>query len=268
MVVIRQVNMVERRLEAADPRITESELKKRRIAIAAADGEMSRLQAEVANANRAVEIARARVQQAAEADNKLKMFPTAAIAAGDLETAAHAVHAAENRLRAWRAVRDATDVHERIVTNERVLALLAPDGLRAKKLTEVVELFNRTLAGDCEVADWPPVALAADMALTYGGRPYPLCSTSEQYRVRAVLALAMARLDESAMLVLDAADVLDGTTRSGLFSMLAEAGIPALVTMTLTRKEQAPDLAAAGLGASYWIEGGVCQPLSREARAA
>jgi hypothetical protein len=95
-----------------------------------------------------------------------------------------------------------------------------------------------------------------------------LCSTSEQYRVRAVLQVAMADLDHSAMVVLDAADVLDGPTRSGLFALLVEASMPALVCMTLSRREQVPDLAAAELGASYWIEGGVAQPLHELAEAA
>ena len=77
----------------------------------------------------------------------------------------------------------------------------------------------------------------------------------------------MAQLDGSAMVVLDAADVLDGPTRSGLFALLEEAGLPALVCMTLSRREQLPDLAAAGLGASWWIEDGVAQPLRQMAEA-
>jgi hypothetical protein len=79
--------------------------------------------------------------------------------------------------------------------------------------------------------------------------------------VRAIVQVAMAKLDGSDMVVLDAADVLDGTTRSGLFAMLEESGLPALVCMTLTRREQVPDLAASELGASYWIEDGIGQPL-------
>jgi hypothetical protein len=106
------------------------------------------------------------------------------------------------------------------------------------------------------------------MTLAYGGRAYRRSSTSEQYRVRAVVAVAMAKLDGSDMVVLDAADVLDGTTRSGLFALLDEAGLDALVCMTLTRREQVPDLAASELGASYWIEDGIAQPLRQIAEAA
>jgi hypothetical protein len=70
------------------------------------------------------------------------------------------------------------------------------------------------------------------------------------------------------MVVLDAADVLDGPTREGLFDLLTEVGLPALVCLTLTRPEQVPDLAAAGLGMSYWLDSGVVRPLHEPAEAA
>ena len=100
------------------------------------------------------------------------------------------------------------------------------------------------------------------------GRPYALLSSSEQFRSRAALQLAMARLDQSSMVVIDGADILDAPARSGLFALLDEAGLPALVCMTLNRREQVPDLEAAGLGQSYWISGGVAQPLHEPAEAA
>ena len=103
------------------------------------------------------------------------------------------------------------------------------------------------------------------------GLPYPLLSKSEQYRVRAVFQVAMAIIDGSDLVVLDEADILDGPTRSGLFKMLDAAtqeGLAALVCMTLSRRDQAPDLAAIGLGRSYWLEAGVAEPIGQEAQAA
>ena len=267
-VVLRRVNLAETRLEAAEAAPIATELKKRRDAIAEADGNVSRLTGEVAEANRAVETARHALQNAAEADNYLKALPPAVGAGGDVATAKTALDRAEKRLAGFRAKREADDLHERIVTNEAVLELLAPDGLRARKLLHVLDAFNRTLAAHSEAADWRAVTVSFDMAAAYDGRPYGLCSTSEQYRVRAVLQVAMADLDHSAMVVLDAADVLDGPTRSGLFALLVAVDMPALVCMTLSRREQVPDLAAAELGASYWIEGGVAQPLHELAEAA
>ena len=80
------------------------------------------------------------------------------------------------------------------------------------------------------------------MALTYGGPA-----------LRAVVDLGTisgpgraaggdgANLAGADLVVIDAADVLDGPTRSGLFSMLGEAELPAVVCMTLSRREQVPD---------------------------
>jgi hypothetical protein len=70
------------------------------------------------------------------------------------------------------------------------------------------------------------------------------------------------------MVVIDAADVLDGTTRSGLVAMLEDAGLPALICLTLSRREKMPDLATAGLGASYWLDQGVALPLHQMEEAA
>jgi hypothetical protein len=184
----------------------------------------------------------------------------------DVAGAEQAHDRARRNLDAFRQKREADDLAERVRTNDLVLAILAPDGLRGRKLARVVEAFNASLRPLSETAVWADVTVDAAMSLAYGGRPYALLSTSEQYRVRAVLQTAMARLDGSDMIVLDAADVLDGTTRSGLFAMIEESDLAALVCMTLTRREQVPDLAAAELGASYWIEDGIAQPLPRSSR--
>lgn len=268
-VVLRRVNLAEIRLEAAGETIAASELKKRRLAIGDADGNVAHLEGELGEANRAVDTTRHALQNAAEADNYLKAMPPAVVGGADVSAAQAELERAEKVLAGWRAKREADDLHERIASNEAVLALLAADGLRARKLARVLDLFNGTLGALSAAAGWRAVGLQiADMMPAYAGRPYALCSTSEQYRVRAVLAVAMAQIDASAMVVLDAADVLDAPTREGLFALLADAQMPALVCMTLSRKQQVPDLAALGLGASYWVEGGIAEPLHELAEVA
>jgi hypothetical protein len=268
-VVLRQVNLAERRLEMAEVSPPAAALKKRRMAIAEADGTVERLKGQLDEADRAVAPARLRMQSALLARTSLDKMPPPAEAEVDVEAAKAEVEAAEQRLTGFRAKRSADDLHDKIMTNNAVIDILAPDGLRAKKLGHVLELFNTAQLGRLSLAaGWNQVAVDPAMTLAYGGRPYALLSTSEQYRVRAVLQVAMARLDHSAMVVLDAADVLDGPTRSGLFDLLEEAGLPALVLLTLSRPSQCPDLAAAGLGMSYWIAGGVAHPLHEPAEAA
>lgn len=186
-----------------------------------------------------------------------------------VQAAATVLDRATRRLAAWRQKRQADEIQQKIAGNDLVLGILAPDGLRAAKLARVIELFNIAQLGRLSLAaGWNQVAIDAEMTVTYGGRPYPLLSTSEQYRTRAVLQVAMAHLDGSAMVVIDAADVLDGTSRSGLFAMLEESGLLAIVCMTLTRREQVPDLETAGFGVSYWLDSGVAQTLNPRAEAA
>jgi hypothetical protein len=267
-IVLRQIDLATRRLEKAET-IPADELKRRRLVIAEADGALSRLNTQLHAQGHAVEVARNLLQIALEARNRLAKAPPDENA-HDAEDAKAAVDEAERRLAAWRQKVLADDLRDQVKSNEALLDILAPDGLRAKKLARVLDAFNGTqLAPLCDAADWKTVTVDPAMTLAYGGRRYGLLSTSEQYRVRAVVAVAMAKLDGSDMVALDAADVLDGTTRSGLFALLDEAAIPALVAMTLTRREQVPDLAASELGCSYWIEDGIAQPLHamREAAA-
>jgi hypothetical protein len=75
----------------------------------------------------------------------------------------------------------------------------------------------------------------------------------------------MARLTGADLVVIDAADVLDAPRRSGLFRLLTEAGLPAVVCMTLARPDQVPNLASPsiGLGVSYWLEDGLLDVLDK-----
>jgi|HubBroStandDraft_3_1064219.scaffolds.fasta_scaffold00005_9 hypothetical protein len=266
LVVLRQIDLATRRLEAAET-VAPNELKQRRLAIADTDGAIGRVSGQLAEQRRAVERARDAMQLAADARHRLSQIPADAPQV-DVAGAEAKVRDAEARVQAWRAKRQADDLRDRVNGNDLVLKILAADGLRAQKLGRVLEVFNRTLEPLSDAAEWAAVTVDPAMLLAYGGRPYALLSTSEQYRVRAVLQCAMAQLDDSDMIVLDAADVLDGATRSGLFGMMEESGLAGLVCMTLTRREQVPDLAAAELGQSYWIEGGLAAPLRQMTEAA
>jgi hypothetical protein len=268
--MLRRVSLVETRLEAAGPGIAGDELRANRRAIAELDGQLERRAGDLVAAQVTADQARVALAAAVTARQRLADMPQVPTAeAPDLEAARTALTRAERRLALFRQKREADDLYSKIAGNELVLELLAPDGLRAKRLSQVLEVFNSQVLGELAAsAGWRPVTVAPDLSVSYAGRPYALCATSEQYRARAVLQLAMARLDGSSMVVLDAADVLDGPTRSGLFGMLEAAGLPALVAMTLSRREQLPNLATAGLGASYWIEAGIAEPLPAAPREA
>lgn len=247
--------------------LDDAEVKRRRNAIATADGRVAHAHDELNLARRAQAEAKAAVERAEQAAARLKSWPAAVETGTNAEAAREALQRAEVKLREFRTKVEADKRHREIEGNEALLGILAPDGLRAKKLAETVEVFfgETGLRGLTDAAGWEPVTVDADMGLWLGARPYAVLSTSEQYRVRAVLAVGMAKLDGSDLIVLDAADVLDGPTRGGLLAMLDAAGTPALVCMTLTRREQVPEPAREF---SYWIAGGVAEPLVPHAQAA
>jgi hypothetical protein len=268
-IVLRQ-DLAETRLErASGARIDDAQLKERRLAIANADGALSHNDAALSKARQAEAAAKAAVAQALDAKERIDNWPRAVEAGTDLETAKQVLIRAEQRLAEWRAKKQADEIHAKIEGNEIAIQLLGSEGLRAAKLEKVVDVFVRAqLAPLCEAAGWRAVQVDAGGNIAYSGRPYALLSTSEQYRVRAILAVAMAQLDGSRMVVFDGADILDAPSRSGLFAVIDKAGLPALVTMTAARREQVPDLANADLGRSYWIAGGVVEPLMRVSEAA
>lgn len=189
----------------------------------------------------------------------------------DVAQAKAALAAAEAALKAFTAKREADAKHKAIMQNQAILDIMAPDGLRKRKLTRVLETFNEErLLPLCQDAGFKPVTIGDDLQARYGGRPLHLCSESEQYRTRVVVQVAMAQIDSSAMVVIDGADVLDPKGRNGLLNLLLGSDVPALVGMTVAAADKAPDLAAHELGATYWVEGGQCQPVGsvKQGRAA
>jgi hypothetical protein len=96
--------------------------------------------------------------------------------------------------------------------------------------------------------------------MTGGGRPYPLLSESEQYRVDLLIAAALANLSGCKLLVADRADVLEPAARGELLGWLqdmteAEDGGEAVLDQAwifMTLKAQ-PTLDGA---ASFWIANG------------
>jgi hypothetical protein len=77
----------------------------------------------------------------------------------------------------------------------------------------------------------------------------------------------MAKMDESAAVVIDEADILDQKGRNNLFALLKDTGIRAVVCMTANKPDVVPDLAKAKLGQSYWVKDGVVIALDHEPQA-
>lgn len=201
-----------------------------------------------------------------EAQKKLDESQGNAEAMATLAEERRVLEWAESRQRMALAKINATDLHRKIRKNAKLIDILAPDGLRKKKLTQGIAAFNARLAEVSGWAKWAPVRLDADLSPHYGDRPYWACSASARWRARVVLQVAMALSDGSDAVLIDEADILQpGKPRERLFALLVKSGLKALVCMTLSGPDRAPDLAKAKLGMTVWIESGVAQPVGAAA---
>lgn len=216
--------------------------------------EVTRLSGDIRVAKAAVERREREIELAVEAEAHLREMPALPDIEVQAELERHAKTAAEDH-RMKRDVVEATDLHERIVRATMISKLLAPDGLRMRALDTALHPFNAALKALCDRAGFEAVAIGEGGArVTYGGRLAALRSAGEQYRIRAVLAIASAARDGSGLVILDGADVLDNAGRNGLFRLLDGLGLPTIVGMTILKRRDMPDLATAGLGTSHWLE--------------
>ena len=213
-----------------------------------------------------VKLAEARrlVTEAESAEAELKTMEAAPAKGGtSVDDCRTALLQAETRLKAFRQKTTADARHRSICTMETLIGKIAPDGIRGEVLQRALKGFNQAMKQFTAVASWRDVELGADFLPTYGGCIYLLLSASAQFRVRVVLQLAMAKLDNSQAVVIDAADILDRGGRSGLFKAVQATGLPAMVCVTVDDKEKVPDLKGRGMGLSYWIgDGGVVEGIN------
>lgn len=187
---------------------------------------------------------------------------------GDADARAEAegaVQAIEAKLEMVKTKARADRLHASIVLHVKIIDVLAPTGLRQKKLKAALDDFNTLLGGTCAGAGFDPVQLRDDLSVTYGARPYLLASKSQQWRCRVAVQLATAVREHAPLAIIDDADILDSAAREGFLQSLITLSKPeeedgadmkVLVGMTLPKPESAPPLGKLKLGATYWLEQG------------
>jgi hypothetical protein len=253
--------------------VSKKEMKDRGLAIAAADGKISHDQDSVWAEERKLAEGKRLLKEIKGAQSRLQEIRSRQenVTSDQLDACREQVRLSEARLAAFRKKREADRLHATVEANQQVISVLAPDGLRAWKLTKAVGSLNReVLAPLSQEAGWDTVSLNDDLMPTLGGRLYPLLSESEQFRARVTLQVALSRMDGSDAMIIDRADILDRQGRNGMMKMLIGLGIPCLVCMTILdpKKDPPPDLAARGKGVTYWVEDGIAKPLSQFMKAA
>ena len=132
-VVLRRINVAESRLEKAETvhagrtqSAAPGDRRRRRQGFAPAGSGSA--------ANHSVEMRGPVCRWRAEASNRLAQMPPASTDANSADATQNALVTAEARLLAWRRKNEADYLHVQISGNERLLDILAADGLRAQKL--------------------------------------------------------------------------------------------------------------------------------------
>ncbi|MGE8688588.1 MAG: AAA family ATPase [Achromobacter sp.] len=155
---------------------------------------------------------------------------------------------------------NATRYHGDVLAWLAIGDALSPDGIPGELLAEALQPFNAKLAELAELAGWLSPAVAGDMTVTWGGRPYRLLSESERWRVDALIGAALAEISGLRCLVLDRFDCLDLPGRGDALGMLDALGADGhldtiLVLGTLKAAPPAPSDAFT----TFWIENGTTE---------
>lgn len=153
---------------------------------------------------------------------------------------------------------NATRYHGDVLAWLAVADALSPDGIPGEILAEALQPFNAKLADLANLAGWWVPSIAADMGITWGGRPYRLLSESERWRVDTLIGAALAEVSGLRCLILDRFDVLDLAGRAdalGLVDALATDGRLETILVLGTLKSAPPPPSEAFT--VFWIADGL-----------
>lgn len=249
--------------------LTDAELKRRAENIKDAEEQIRILSAGLTTKNNEMIALRAQKNVALDADKKLKVLANQKPQNGNkknkVEDCRTKVQAAADRLNAFDRRTSAVKYAALIETNQKIIEILSPAGLRLSILKNKLSEFNVLMKSLCDSAGWAVVELKDDMSITYRGTPFMLISTAAQFKTRCVLQVASAKIDGSPLVLIDAADVLASQeNRNGLFKFLLTAEINAIVTMAFGGTKRIPNLNTVD-GRSYWINDGTMEELNEPA---
>jgi hypothetical protein len=252
-------------LLAKAEKIDEKKLKAARTAYAGLCGEQQRLSGEFSAAAQSADLAQRGHEEALRAKNTLEGFGDniADDNQGEVTALRSRIAAVEQRKGMASKFREATKAAVQIATNQIIIDALDETGIRKQKLATSLDAFAvsymHPLCKDLGVSE---VMIDADLNVIMGEVSYPMLSASEQFRVRTILQLAIAMLENSSLVIIDGADILDKPSRKNLLQMLMNCKMHAIICMTMNKPDGAPDLQKAGIGITYWVENGTCQPIS------
>jgi hypothetical protein len=134
---------------------------------------------------------------------------------------------------------------------------LGADGIPAQLLAQALRPINTEMRRSAMTTNWRQPMINADMTITADGRAYSLLCESEQWRVDALIADAIAQLSGIKILMLDRVDVLDVQGRVELLTWLAGRANQGLINTALlfATLKQPPSGLPASINAVWLADG-------------
>ena len=264
LIAIVRTSQAESHLEAVIPqKLSEKEKKARRLAIANADGDISKVEHKIGVAEKAVADTNHGIERAKAAAQELESVPGEADQEA-VDRIREDIRLAEQRVAAVKDRTDADSLHKRIERNQELIDILSPAGLRKTSLEAALDDFNeKHLAPIAGPFGLPAVTVDEELHVRMGNRSHGLLSSGEQFALDVVVQVAVAHMTAADMVVIDGAEVLVAKRRSGLLKMLAATGMPAIVCCAVKNSAAAPNLAAMGHGVTYWVENATVQAVDK-----
>lgn len=175
------------------------------------------------------------------------------INAKQLEDIRHRIDVAR---KAVDAEKRAAAAHDDVNAWATLAEALAPDGIPGELLARTIQPINNRLRESSSATGWAQVSISAEMEIAADGARYELLSESEQWRVDAMLAEAIAHLSGLRMLVLDRMDVLDVSSRGACLAWLSGIGGSDHDTVIVMATMKSAPVGYADNVTGVWIEGG------------
>lgn len=218
----------------------------------AAASEVERIKAEAGESvdEGKLQLARDKVQEIRDLIAKhlveFKALEDLKAAAAKVEEKTEKAAEAHATVKAWNAAGDA----------------LAPDGIPGELLNDALAPVNQSIGVLAGMCGWSKAEVGPDMAITYGGRLYGLCSESEKWRADALIALAIAQISQLRLVMLDRFDVLDSKSRQRLLGMLLKLDqLGAMDTMIIAGTMKQP-MPASPNWDSIWLQNGLAETVT------
>lgn len=246
--------------------VSDEEMAARAEAIAKSAEEGQTLSRELESIQGDLRVIRENIKAGVEAKEKLAAKKSADNKSIDVEKARNAVVRAQERLDAFKRLMKARELNAQILQSDKLVALTAPDGLPGQKLSSAIDTLNDELKELCEVAEWGRVKVSnKDGSVSYNGFTFSAYSpsTAEKAVCNATIQVALARINNDKMLVMDGyLEPMTDSTRSSLYWMLEAVEIPTLITRSVDEDGQ---LELSEYGDSYWVQDGITEEIAHGA---